>query len=138
MRILTGFHAIEETLRSVDAGRGELYLAGSGSRQQRLADAAKAAGVRIHNVQPAELDKMAPGKDHRGAVYLAKTDTQPRILDFTEAISSLTGEQAMVVVLDQITDPHNLGAILRSSDQFGADLIVLPSRRSAHVTDTVA
>jgi len=53
-------------------------------------------------------------------------------------LQALTGSQALVLLLDGVTDPHNLGAVLRSADQFAVDLVVVPERRAAHETETVA
>jgi len=136
MAVITGYHAIEESVRS-SGGRGRLYVAGKGPRIEQLIAAAKAAGVPVHRVGEASLDEMAPGRDHRGAVYENSGSAQAPPRDLKMAISAITSPAALVVALDQITDPHNLGAILRSANLFEADLVVLPARRSAQVTPTV-
>ena len=138
MTIITGFHAIEESLRSVAARSGELYLTGNSPRQQRLAETARAVGAQVHYVDLSELDGIAENRDHRGAAYLLKSESQPKIADLAAVLPSISGTDALVLVLDQVTDPHNLGAILRSADKFAVDLVVLPTRRSAHINETVA
>ena len=136
MTPVVGFHAIEESLRSATE-KGELYVSGAGGRMQRLVVAARALGVRVHFVQKTELDRISLGADHRGAVYVASEAQQPMFREFNHALSAIGGARPLVVLLDQITDPHNLGAILRSADMFYADLVVLPARRTAHVNSTV-
>lgn len=136
MTPVVGFHAIEESMRSA-VEKGELYLSGAGGRIQRLVDDARASGVRVHFVATPELDRMSGGGDHRGAVYLAPDAQQPLFQEFGRAISSIESTCPFVLLLDQITDPHNLGAILRTADMFYVDLVVLPARRTAHVNSTV-
>jgi 23S rRNA (guanosine2251-2'-O)-methyltransferase len=136
MTPVVGYHAIEESIRSATE-KGELYVSGAGGRTQRLVDASRALGIRVHFVDKAELDRISRGGDHRGAVYLASEAHQPVFREFNQAVSSIEGTCPFVLLLDQITDPHNLGAILRSADMFYADLVVLPARRTAHVNATV-
>ena len=139
MRVITGYHAIEESLRSAGAN-GELFISeGSGrvQRIQRILDAARAAGVVVRFAERKELDRLSGDLDHRGAVYVSPDDTALLFQDLSPAIASIKADSALVVVLDRVTDPHNLGAILRSADLFSVDLVVIPSRRSAHVGATV-
>lgn len=133
---ITGFHAIEESLRASGAN-GELYISGKGSRIERLIKAAKAAGVPVRRVGIKTLDEMAGGREHRGCIYIAAGLESKTHTDLRSAVSRITSHVALVVVLDQVTDPHNLGAILRSADLFHVDLLVLPGRRAAGVNPTV-
>ncbi len=141
---ITGAHAIEEALKQASAG-STLYLQrGLGEKVARLEHLARLTGrVAVKKLSAQELDRLVPGVDHRGAVMdlgsarrgggRVNTTTVEAFLDtLTE------GQPALVVVLDGITDPHNLGAVLRSADQFGANLVVVPERRSAQSNETVA
>jgi 23S rRNA (guanosine2251-2'-O)-methyltransferase len=76
------------------------------------------------------------GARARGAILIAQEDSAHT--SFEDAVTALTADQALILALDGITDPHNLGAVLRSADQFRVDLVVLPERRSASVNDTVS
>ena len=94
------------------------------------------------SAQKAELDGMMPGCDVRGAVldmggprrgasHLKETSVK----GFCQSLQE--GQGALVLILDGITDPHNLGAVLRSADQFGVDLVIIPERRSVQANETV-
>lgn len=141
---IVGFHAIEEGLKR--AGRSSvLYLErGAGSRVQRIEHLGQANGkVVIKKVPKAELDRIAQRSDHRGAVLdLAFGANAPvekgnrrSVKEFVESLGE--DEGALVLVLDEVTDVQNLGAILRSADQFAVSLVLLPERRSAQINPTV-
>ena len=77
----------------------------------------------------------AVARDHRGIVLVAAGDKQKseNRIDFDQWLSGLDEESRQtVIVLDSITDPHNVGAIIRSCDQFGASLVIMPARRGAN------
>lgn len=144
MRYLTGFHAIEEAIKA--GAKGPLLVAKAGPRARALAKLAADNGVRVNRSGEHELDRLA--RDHRG-IALAVDDGPGSAVDLSveEFLQGLddadeaeggSRRSALVLVLDGITDPHNYGAILRSCDQFGADLVVAPSRRSAKDSETVA
>ncbi|MBN1686275.1 MAG: 23S rRNA (guanosine(2251)-2'-O)-methyltransferase RlmB [Spirochaetales bacterium] len=135
MAAITGFHAIEESLRSSGRG-GTLYVAGKGPRIEKLIDTAKSAGVTVRNVGTESLNKLAAGREHRGAVYVT-AGIRPKVSRDLSAISRIESENGLALVLDRISDPHNLGAVLRSADLFEVDLVVLPSDRSAQLSPTV-
>ena len=138
-----GLHAIEEGLKKSPSGSTLYVIRGGGERLKRLVFQAEATGkVAVKKVSKDELDSMCPGVDHRGALLDlggartgASTRKETSVDDFLSALKE--GDQALVLVLDGITDPHNLGAILRSADQFGVDLVVIPSRRSVQANETV-
>ena len=100
------------------------------------------ARQRLWCVDNMEMDHMAPGIDHRGVVLSIGGARKGggRLIQTTvdQFLDGLSAEgRALVLVLDEITDPHNLGAILRSADQFAVDLVVVPQRNSAGSTETV-
>lgn len=132
---LTGFHAIEEAIRSGKRGEGSLRISGKGPRIKKIEELARKRGISILQVSKEELSALV-GRDHRGIAY---ETTQPkRELTLQGFLEGLRGDGALVLLLDGITDPHNLGAILRSADQFEADLVCLPERRSAPESAVVA
>ncbi|MFA5446811.1 MAG: 23S rRNA (guanosine(2251)-2'-O)-methyltransferase RlmB [Sphaerochaeta sp.] len=142
---IVGFHAIEEGLKK--AGRSSvLYLErGAGSRVQRIEHLGQANGkVVIKKVPKAELDRIAQRSDHRGAVLdlafsasaaVVEKGNRRSVKEFIESLDE--DESALVLVLDEVTDVQNLGAILRSADQFAVSLVILPERRSAQINPTV-
>jgi 23S rRNA (guanosine2251-2'-O)-methyltransferase len=102
-------------------------LATPGLRE--LLDACRDAAVEVQNVDRAELDRLA--SDHHGVVAEA---TPPEPIGERELASRTYAADALVVVLDGITDPHNLGAAARSAEAAGAELIVTRRRRAADVS----
>jgi len=100
-----------------------------------LTDAARAGRVVYQVVAPEALDKLCPGTRHQG-VACRITETKPVELDsFLRGLPK--GEPALIVVLDHIEDPHNMGAIVRSAEAAGAAAVVYSRRRSALPGGTV-
>ncbi len=134
---IVGFHAIEELMRSGER-RGTLYLSGQGTRVRSLEDQAKAKGYPVVRVPERELEEYLQGREqeHRGAVFLS-AEKRRSVKDLQSYLTRYDHPGALVLALDGITDPQNLGAILRSAEQFGVDLVLLPARRSAKVNATV-
>ncbi len=97
---------------------------------------AKEARTVTSYVDRHQLDKLAEGGNHQGVVAQV-TDFSYCSLDDILSLASDKGEDCLIVLLDGITDPHNLGAIIRSAECFGAHGIVIPKHRSVSVNDTV-
>ncbi len=134
---LFGFHTIEETLRKGVSG-ASLLVSRDNSRIQKLREAAESRGVPVSEVEEGELTALCGTDSHRGAVLMLSRAPASLQKDLRHLLSSLKTSTALVLVLDSITDPQNLGAILRSADQFATDMVVIPSRHSAQETQTVA
>ncbi|GHU83337.1 hypothetical protein FACS189468_8400 [Spirochaetia bacterium] len=137
MAYLAGFHAIEELIKSGRA-EGPLLAAKAGPRAKEVIALALAHKIRVDRVGKADLDRIAP--DHRGIVLeTADTGGEEAEITLEEFIRGLGDrKEALVLILDEITDPHNYGAILRSCDQFGVDLVVTRRRRIAKYADIIA
>ena len=141
MNFLTGFHAIEERIKSGGTngqGCGPLLLAKAGPRARELVKLANTCKVRVDRVGSFELDRLAP--DNRGiALQVEDTDSHNADLSLEEFIGGLGDRtDALAVILDDITDPHNYGAILRSCDQFGVDVVISRNRRNAKHADVLS
>jgi 23S rRNA (guanosine2251-2'-O)-methyltransferase len=130
MLYLTGFHSIEERIKSGGAC-GPLLVAKAGPRAKEIEKLAINNKIRIERTGAFELDKLAP--DNRGiALHVEDEAGGGADISLEDFLGSLEENQnALVLILDEITDPHNYGAILRCCDQFGVDLVVSRSRRSA-------
>lgn len=102
-----------------------------------LISKAKDEGLQIQFVDKIVLDKLAPGRPHQGVAAYVAAHTYVGIEDILEAAKK-KGEDPLIVILDGLEDPHNLGAILRSCDGAGAHGVIIPSRRSVSLTETVA
>jgi 23S rRNA (guanosine2251-2'-O)-methyltransferase len=136
MIYLSGFHAIEERIKS---GRpcGPLLVAKPGPRARELSALANERKIRVDRVGTVELDRLAP--DHRGIALEVDDASSSPDISLEEFLASLgEGSNALVAVLDEITDPHNYGAILRCCDQFGVDLVLTRHRRIAKHADAIA
>ena len=103
-------------------------------RLQRLLDDCRKVGIQVRFLQRTELDQMAGNAAHQGVVAVTSAK---QYNDLNDVIDSKRGEHSLIVVLDGLEDPHNLGAILRTADAAGADGVVIPDRRAASVTGTV-
>jgi 23S rRNA (guanosine2251-2'-O)-methyltransferase len=135
---LTGFHAIEENLRSVSkrseraaSSSRRLLVSGSGPRIKTILELANKLAVPVSKLPREELDRIAPG--NRGVV-LETEDAGSTEADLDGFLLD-PPEVSLVVALDHIEDPQNLGAILRSADVFAADLVIAPRRRAAPLSD---
>lgn len=141
---ITGTHAIEEALKNAPGG-STLYIVRGDKRNRELELEANANGkTAVRKVSEAELDRIAGSTAHRGAVLdmgsrvTRATGGRIREVSVEDFCASLKdGQSALVLALDGITDPHNLGAILRSADQFSVALVMVPERRSASANETV-
>jgi 23S rRNA (guanosine2251-2'-O)-methyltransferase len=138
MGYLSGFHAIEERIRAALPGQvGPLLVAKAGPRAREIVDLAVERKIRVNRVGTHELDRLAP--DHRGiALYTedAGTGSEITLAGFLAGLGDR--KDALAVVLDEITDPHNYGAILRSCDQFKVDLVITRNRRIAKYAEVVS
>lgn len=138
-----GYHAIIEALKKAGMGSTLYILRNGGERLQALEREAILTGkVAVKKLNKTELGAMMPDVDLRGALLDLGGPRRgaSRLIEKTVSgfCSSLKDdEKALVLILDGITDPHNLGAILRSADQFGVDLVLIPERRSVQANETV-
>lgn len=135
-RVVAGVHPVRELLRAgqrvhrvvVDAER---------RRSDEVADLlalAADAGVRVDEVDRRDVDELAEGQVHQGVVALAPAFPYA---DLKRVLSGISGRRGMIVALDGITDPHNVGSIARTAEAVGADAMLVPSRRASGVTATV-
>ncbi|MBN2509855.1 MAG: 23S rRNA (guanosine(2251)-2'-O)-methyltransferase RlmB [Spirochaetales bacterium] len=139
MTVVHGFHVIEEYLKSRDRSRMRLLVAGKGPRIKQILELAAKSGIAVEDTTKGELDRLCGTRDHRGValeVESVRSEGSPLSLE-TVLEKTKNLRQSLIIVLDGITDPHNLGAIIRSCDQFGVDAVIIPQRRSAKETLTV-
>jgi 23S rRNA (guanosine2251-2'-O)-methyltransferase len=137
MNLIFGIHAVSEALKA--RGRGFEWVGVSKERHdlrlQRLVEECRRQSVSVRFLPRPELDRMAGNNGHQGVVAVT---SGKRYSDLDDVVAVKRGKYSLVVVLDGVEDPHNLGAILRTADAAGADGVVIPERRAAGVTATVA
>ncbi|MFP4565235.1 MAG: 23S rRNA (guanosine(2251)-2'-O)-methyltransferase RlmB [Spirochaetaceae bacterium] len=133
--VYAGYHAVFEALRSSRLS-GTVYLAGGNRKARDIEEQARRRGLPVEHVDAEELARLG-GAHARGAVLVGAVVSQGSPKSLEGFLSSLEARVSLVVVLDGITDPHNVGAILRSADQFGADLVISRERRAASDTATL-
>lgn len=136
--LLEGTNAVTEALR---AGRElDKILIADGKREAavaRIAVKAKERGVVVQTVDRRKLDALSQTGVHQGVIAFAAAKEYATVEQILEEARN-KGEAPFVVLCDEITDPHNLGAILRSADGAGAHGVVIPKRRSVGLTAVVA
>jgi 23S rRNA (guanosine2251-2'-O)-methyltransferase len=152
--VYTGFHAIEEKIKQVDFASGfsaseaergvlgnvtsSLFYASAGPRVKKIIAQARSLNIPVHETSKTELDALtahlsAAAKDHRGLVLVtegenARAALQADVDTFLAALpaQSADAQPVTVLILDSITDPHNIGAIIRSACQFNVQLVIMP------------
>lgn len=135
---VVGRNALRELLASgkdidkIFVQRGER----EGSIKVLVAEAI-ARGIPVVEVEKQKLDMLSGGGTHQGVVAMAAQLEYSTVEDIL-AIAAERGEAPFVILLDGVEDPHNLGAIIRSADVFGAHGVIIPKRRASGVTATVA
>jgi 23S rRNA (guanosine2251-2'-O)-methyltransferase len=134
MNWLTGFHAVEEALAAGRALDRIVIASGRhGERIETIVRLAKSRGVPVRFEDRQQVDRLAGTRDHQGIAALAAARPAVDLEDLLREKSA----QGLLVLLDGVEDPHNLGAIVRTSLAAGASGVVIPERRAAGLTDSV-
>lgn len=135
MAILYGIHAVEEALGAGRLLERLLVVRGRGGKPlERLLAAARSGNVPVRFVARAEADRVAGTDRHQGVVAVTGAKEYVDVEELLRAVRA----PALLVVLDDVQDPHNLGAIIRTAHCAGADGVILPERRTAPLTPAVA
>lgn len=134
-RLLTGPRAVTEALRGRAASSLAVVYVDPGERKalREVAELARARNVRVEERSREELDSLARDVRHQGVVAIGGEYPYVEL----ETILEGAREEPLLVALDQVTDPHNFGAIVRSAVAFGADGLVIAKDRAAPVTPVV-
>ncbi|MGB6845221.1 MAG: 23S rRNA (guanosine(2251)-2'-O)-methyltransferase RlmB [Candidatus Acidiferrales bacterium] len=134
MNWVTGFHAVEEALTAGRPLDRVLIARGRhGERVEAIVQLAKSRRVPVRFEDRQQIDRAVGTREHQGVAALGASKPTA---DFEDLLRQNTGH-GLIVLLDGVEDPHNLGAIVRTSLAAGAAGIVIPERRAAGLTDTV-
>ncbi len=128
-----GVHAVRQALQDGRVERLEVARGKRSKNLRALLEIAQAKGVATQTVENHALDRRLPNLRHQGVSAACRLAGQPN--DWQEAIAGK--EKPLVLVLDGIQDPHNLGACLRSAKAAGVDVVLLPKRGAADISATV-
>lgn len=138
-QILVGFHAVIARMRQAPDSLKTVYYDFS-RRDRRMKDFLKSAetilGRKLHQADTARLRQLAGHDRHQGVVAFAEPAAVARTIG--ELLDGLSDQPALFLILDGVTDPHNLGACLRVADGAGADAVIVPKDKSAQLNATVS
>lgn len=137
MNVIYGINSVGEALKA--RGKAFEWLGVAKERHdlrlQRIIQECRRISVPVRFLSRVELDRMASTGAHQGVVAVTSAK---QYADLDDIIASKRSGYSLVIVLDGVEDPHNLGAILRTADAAGADGVVIPERRAAGISGTVA
>lgn len=135
--ILCGYHSVEEALVRGTRHLGTLYLARSRqtARTRRLEKLARARGMKVKQVDSRTLDRLAAARNHQGIVATVEAKAALDLEDFLGSLGEK--EPAVIVVLDGVQDPHNLGAVIRNCALTRTRAVILPRDRTVGITPAV-
>lgn len=136
---LTGIHAVREALEaSRPLDRIVIAKGRQDTRVEEIVQLARRQGVSLRFEDRSQLDRLANSKDHQGVVAVTASRPAATLEDILAAVNRSSAQKGLIILLDGVEDPHNLGAIIRTALAAGAHGVVIPERRAAGLTDTVA
>lgn len=137
-RLIYGFHAVLGRLRRDPEAVFELYVSGlrHDARMREVLELAESLGLKVTRIDHQRLDGMVGTRRHQGVI--ARVDAKQRMTVLDDVLASLPSfpEPALLLVLDGVQDPHNLGACLRVADAAGAHAVIAPKDRAASLNAT--
>lgn len=140
MDIIFGFHSVTSYINSYVTAINKIYVANT-RHDKRIGDILKLCkehAIEIVSVETKILDKLASGNKHQGIVAEVTKTNKHQEYSLTSVLE-LTADKSnsIILILDGITDPHNLGAIIRTAECFAVDAVILPKDNSANTSNTV-
>lgn len=142
---VVGFHSVEESLKS-SVTQANLYIATDSPKAQNLLRLATKKGIPVRSVTKQKIASLCGIKEAKDfalqileekKIETTQKDKSQNIEEFLENLEAKNKTKSTLLILDCITDPHNLGAILRSADMFNVDAVIIPQRGSAKESATV-
>jgi 23S rRNA (guanosine2251-2'-O)-methyltransferase len=135
MSYLLGIHAVEEALHAGRALDRVIIARGRhGNRMEEIVRRARERGVPVRFEDRNQIDRLAASRDHQGVIALAASRAT---LALEDLLAKKTGD-SLLVLLDGVEDPQNLGAIVRTGLASGVDGVIIPERRAAGLTEAVS
>ncbi len=135
--IIAGRNSVLEAVRSGREIDRLLVVHGVGGWASPIIAKCSERGILIKEVSKEKLDYLTGGANHQGIAVMIATQKYYEVSDIL-ALAEEKGEKPFIIICDEIEDPHNLGAIIRTAEAAGAHGIIIPKRRSASLNVTVA
>jgi 23S rRNA (guanosine2251-2'-O)-methyltransferase len=137
MEVLYGIHPVEEAIRSGARQLDHVSVARDrrDEKLDRLIELCRSAGIRVTHESKDTLTKLARSEMHQGVLAMVR---ERKFLAIEDLLATEKEGPRFFLALDGVEDPHNLGALLRTAEGAGVDGVILPERRSAPITATVA
>ncbi len=132
---IAGRNPVIEALKS-GANIDTIYIDGNGGSLSLIRRLAKDRGIVVKDTQEKKLSQLAGGESHQGVVAVGACGEYVTVEEILE-VSQKKGTKPFIIICDEIEDPHNLGAIIRTAETVGADGVIIPKRRSASLNTTV-
>ena len=133
--VICGRNPVIEALKS-GAPIDTVYIDGNGGSLGLIRRLAKERDIVVKDAQDKKLSSLSGGASHQGVVAVGACGEYVSVDDIL-AVSANKGTTPFIIICDEIEDPHNLGAIIRTAETSGADVIIIPKRRSASLNATV-
>lgn len=133
--LICGRNPVLEALKS-ESSLDTIYINGEGGILGKIRLMAKQNGIVVKEVSSQKLSQMTDGASHQGVAATISCAEYVTVEDILE-ISEKKGTNPFIIICDEIEDPHNLGAIIRTAEAAGADGVIIPKRRSASLNSTV-
>lgn len=133
--MICGRNPVIEALKS-GANLDTVYIDGNGGSLSVIRRLAKENGVVVKDADDKKLSRLSGGASHQGVVAEGACGEYVTVEDIL-AVSQKKGTKPYIIICDEIEDPHNLGAIIRTAETSGADGVIIPKRRSASLNATV-
>jgi 23S rRNA (guanosine2251-2'-O)-methyltransferase len=136
---LTGINAVREALQGGSAiDRIVIARGRQDTRTEEIVQLARGRGIPVRFEDRSQIDRLANSKDHQGVIAIVAARAAGSLDDVLQRANAGGGSHGLIVLLDGVEDPHNLGAIVRTALAAGAHGVVIPERRAVGLTDTVA
>jgi len=133
--IIAGRNPVIEAIKS-GAKLDTIYIDGNGGSLGLIRRLAKDKGIVVKDAQDKKLSQLSGGASHQGVVAVGACGEYVSVEDILD-VSASKGTKPFIIICDEIEDPHNLGAIIRTAETSGAEGVIIPKRRSASLNSTV-
>ena len=140
VEITWGYHAVRHVLSRRSHDVLEVYIAPGRERSAKLAELLETCernAIAVHPISRTKLDRLAGAANHQGIAARCREARSQQRMTLDGLCAGLRDRTSIILVLDRVTDPHNLGACIRTADAAGADAVVVPRDRSAPLNATV-